>query len=224
MIAGSILAVIGVVVLAAGALVWGVSGERDRAGYFRTHTEPIRSQQFAITSDPFDLGDDARPHSGGWDFGDFVKLQLRAEASDPSTPVFVGVARTSDVDAYLAGVAHDVVVDFDTDPFAVDYRSANGDRQPARPGTQTFWAASSAGSGPQSVDWTPSNGNWTVVVMNADGHKNVAADLDVGVNVKHLGLIISSLLVTGVLITAGGTALIVVSIRRSRRPMVVRTF
>lgn len=164
---GSILATAGVLVLIAGLVVLGVSGRRDRAGYFHTHTEPITSQQFAVTSDPLDLGSDARPGNWGWKVGDFVKLRLRA---------------------------------------------------------QTFWTASSTGTGQQSLEWTPSNGEWTLVVMNADGHKNVATDLDVGVNVEHLGLIIGSLLVTGVLIGAGGVVLIVVPIRRSRRPQVITTF
>jgi hypothetical protein len=221
---GSILASVGVVLLAAGLLLVGLSGHRDRAGYFHTDEGRITSQGYAVTSDAIDLGSDLRPGTWGWDAGDFVELRLRAQATDPNTPLFIGVARTSDVDAYLADVGHDVIDDFDPDPFVIDYRTVRGERPPALPAAQSFWAASTTGTGQQSLEWTPSNGHWTVVVMNADGHRNVEGTMDLGANVKHLGLITGGLLVAGVLIGAGGAVLIVVPVRRSRRPRIVTTF
>ena len=41
-------------------------------------------------------------------------------------PVFVGIGRTTDVNRYLRGIAHDVVADVDLDPFSVDYRTVTG--------------------------------------------------------------------------------------------------
>jgi hypothetical protein len=220
---GSILAVIGLGLFAAGSALGIAARQQDSAGYFHTRSAPFTSTEYAVTSDALDLGADL---PGRWDstLGDFLKFRLRAHAADPSTPVFIGIARSSDVDAYLAGVARDVVVDFDTDPLLVDYEAVTGDRKPARPADQTFWAASSTGTGRQTVEWTPTGSKWTIVVMNGDAHKNVASTMDLGVHVNHLAVITGSLLVVGLLIGAGGVALIAVSIRRSKQSSHITLF
>ena len=154
---GSILALIGVCVLAAGGvLAWAGATQRDRAGYFDTSAERFASNGFAVTTDALDLGHQVQP--AGWGIGDLLTVRLRAEAADANERLFIGVARTSDVEAYLDGVAHDVVVDFETDPFTAEYRTVSGERQPLRPQDQGFWIASSAGSGSQEVTWKPGDG------------------------------------------------------------------
>jgi hypothetical protein len=213
---GSLLSLIGVCVLAAGgALAW-AGTQRDGAGYFNTSSERLASQGFAVTSDVVDLGDEARPADWGSGIGELLKVRLRAEAAGAGEQVFVGVARTSDVDAYLAGVAHDVVVDLQTDPFKAEYRAVSGEKQPQRPEDQGFWVASSAGAGRQELVWTPRDGEWTVVMMNADAHKAVAAKVDVAIEVRHLWAIAAGLLGGGFLLSAGGVVLIV-SAARPRR-------
>ena len=51
-------------------------------------------------------------------------------------PVFVGIARTADVERYLGATAHSVLTDVNLDPFEADYRTHDGGRPPAAPADQ----------------------------------------------------------------------------------------
>jgi hypothetical protein len=216
---GSLLALLALGVLAAGAaLTWGATTQRDDDGYFATDAEQLSSAGYAITSDEIDLGSDVRPRRWGSDIGDLVRVRFRATPVDPDQPVFVGIARSSDVDEYLADVAHDVVRDVDFDPFRVDYRTVTGDRDLAPPDEQDFWTVSSAGTGRQTVEWEPDEGHWTVVVANADAGRGVSADVDVGVRIRHLWLIVAILLGLGALLLAAGVVMIILGARGTGAP------
>ena len=81
----------------------------------------------------------------GADVGDDALGKLRLDVtSRDGKPVFVGVAHTDDVDAYVRGSAHAVVRDFDFRPFGPRY-----DDRPAAPlappATGDFWVASGDG-------------------------------------------------------------------------------
>jgi hypothetical protein len=54
-------------------------------------------------------------------------------------PVFVGIARARDVDAYLSGTSRDVVADVDFSPFRVDYDREPGKGRPTTPASQLPW-------------------------------------------------------------------------------------
>jgi len=122
--------------------------------------------------------------------------RLRISA-DGAGPLFVGIARTADVDSLLAGVARDRVTDVDSDPFRPTYERVAGTAAAAAPTDAKIWAASSSGAGEQSFVWTPAEGNWTIVVMNADGAPGVVADVEAGVKVFHLGWLAAGLLAAG---------------------------
>jgi hypothetical protein len=133
---GSILGVAGLGLVTAGGTVgWAAATQRDSSGYFHTDTQRLTTDGFALTSDVIELGDEARSDVI---VEDLVDVRLRATSSDPATPVFVGIARTSDVDAYLRNVAHDVVTDLDGDRAEVDHRTVDGDATPADPRAQAF--------------------------------------------------------------------------------------
>jgi hypothetical protein len=216
-VVGSILSLVGVGVLAGGGvLTWAAATQRDDAGYFHADAERFSSPAYAVTSDDLDLGTDSGPGDGNLQVGDLLRSRLATTSADPESPVFVGIARTSDVEAYLGGVAHDVVRDVDTDPFVVDYEAVPGDTAPVRPDSQDFWVASSVGTSRQTVVWEPGDGRWTAVLMNADASRSVAADIEVGVEVKHLWLIFGGLLGFGALVGATGVVLIVVGARRAK--------
>jgi hypothetical protein len=70
-------------------------------------------------------------------------MRLRVE-SRTARPVFAGVARTADVERYLAGASHTEVTDIDTDPFEAELPDARGRRHPP-PATQDIWVASTEG-------------------------------------------------------------------------------
>ena len=50
--------------------------------------------------------------------------------------------------------------------------------RPRRPTDQTFWSASSTGTGSATLTWTPQNGSWALVAMQADGSPGVAVTAD----------------------------------------------
>jgi hypothetical protein len=220
-IVGSILGLAGLAALAGGGVAaWAAATQRDADGYFTTGTERFSSSGYAVVSDDIDLGSDERPQASGFEPGDLVRIRVRAEAADGSTPVFVGIARADDVAEYLRDVPHDVVDDVDLDPFRVDYRSVAGSGQPEPPSAQGFWAASTADTGTRTVTWEPERGDWTIVVMNESADRGVAADIAVGVEVRHLWLIVLAILAVGAVLLTAGVLLILFAGRRASQARV----
>ena len=164
------------------SLLWADS-EADRHGYITTDTERFSTGSHALATENLDLDLDG-PESL-IDDGELGKLRVRAESND-GKPVFVGVARTSDVTDYLRGTAHDVVTDVETDPFDADYSAKRGDRTPPPPAQQDFWAASAHGLGERALSWRVDDGDWSVVVMNADGSRGVDVGASAGVRLSWL--------------------------------------
>ena len=76
------------------------------------------------------------------------------------------------------------------------------------------------GSGPQTLHWTPDAGDWSVVVMNADGSAGVAADLSAGAEIAFLEPLGWSLAGGGVLLLVAGVALIAHGARPRPRRLV----
>ena len=112
-------------------------------------------------------------------------MRIKAESND-GKPVFVGVARTSDVNDYLRGTAHDVVTDIDYSPFDVDYSTRGGNRDAGAPGLQSFWTAIAEGDGQQTLNWEVEDGDYSIVVMNADGSAGVDTGVSVGAKLGFL--------------------------------------
>jgi hypothetical protein len=182
---GGVAAIVAIGFIAAGALLlWGDS-EKDDQGYLSTGKDRYAASTYALASDNLDIDLDG----AGWimDRDDLGKVRLEVESS-AGKPVFVGIARTSDVSDYLRGASYTEVTDVDYSPFHASYRDRDrgGDR-PALPADQDFWAASAHGSGTQTVAWDLEDGNWSIVVMNADGSRGVVTDISAGAKVPFLG-------------------------------------
>jgi hypothetical protein len=141
------------------------------------------------------------------------RVRIRAERP-AGQPVFVGIARNEDLDAYLEHVRTAEVTDLD--PPEYDVRPGGAPR--GRPGAETFWVASAEGRGRQAADWDVEGGHWSVVAMNADGSSGVVVDADVGAKVGWLVAAGIGGLAGGLLLSAAGAALILLAARRSRRP------
>ena len=194
------------------ALLW-ADGEGDRHGYLNTDSERFSSGGHALATENLDVELDG-PESL-LDDGALGKLRVRAESND-GKPLFVGIARTGDVDDYLRGSAHAVVTDVDFDPFDADYDAKPGDRKPAAPAGQDFWAASTHGGGEQALTWDVDDGDWSVVVMNEDGSRGVDADVRAGVRLGWLDEAGIVSLTTGVVLLLIAGAVAGLGVRRQR--------
>ena len=214
---GSIVALLGAGLLAAGGtLLWADQTKRDDDGFLTTPTERFESDSFAIVSDDIDLFE--ADTGSDWILSEGVLGDIHIRAEDAGGgETFVGIGPTEDVDAYLGGVEHDEVSDLDFDPFSVRYRSTAGGDPAGPPTEQTFWAASAAGAGEQTAVWEPESGNWTIVVMNADGSRGVAVDLAAGAKASFLLWLAIGLMIAGLLVAAGGVAMIVLGARGAMR-------
>jgi hypothetical protein len=208
---GSIVVLIALAFLAGGAVGLWALGERDSSGYFTTATHELSSSSYAIASESLDVDGDVP----GW-FGDrFATARIEATSTQP---VFIGIARTSDVERYLAGAQYDEITDIDADPFSVTYRRVEGSAQPAPPTEQDFWSVEASGSGTQTITWPLEEGEWSAVAMNADGSREVTVDAQFGGRVSSLVWVAIAFLIVGVLVLIGGATLIYFGARR-RRPV-----
>jgi Domain of unknown function (DUF4389) len=210
---GSIVALLGAGLLAAGGvLLWADRTERDDDGFLTTPTERFERDSYAIVSDNIDFFE--AETGSDWILSENVLGDVRVRAANvEGGEVFVGIGPTSDVESYLAGVEHDEVTDLDFDPFSAEYRRTAGGEPDGPPTEQTFWAASASGVGTQTATWDPESGDWTLVVMNADGSRGVAAELSAGAEANFLLWLAIGLLIAGVLLLGGGAAIIVFGAR-----------
>ncbi len=79
------------------------------------------------------------------------------------------------------------MTDVDDAPFEASYREHGGDGRPAPPADQDFWAASAHGPGTQTVAWDLDDGDWSIVVMNADGSRGIDTNISAGAKIPFLG-------------------------------------
>jgi hypothetical protein len=167
----------------AGVLLW-ADGQKDAQGYIATGTEPFRTSSPALVTDDLDLDLDGAGSLLGRDNYGKVRLQVTPRGDKP---VFVGIAPTRAVQNYLQGTAHSTLTDVDYSPFRAEYRDHGGANRAAPPARQSFWTATATGSGRQTMTWDVEDGNWSVVVMNADGSRGVHAGVSAGAKVPELG-------------------------------------
>jgi hypothetical protein len=217
-VTGALSALIASALLLGGAVAMYGELKKDDDGYLTTHTHRFAAGTRALATENLDvdLGD------ADWlaEAGDFGKVRIKAESRD-GRPLFVGIARTSDVERYLGGVPYTTVHDVETGPFEdfhADYTRHAGHRHPASPEHADIWAASSQGTGRQDVNWKFEEGNWSVVVMNADGSLGVDADVSAGANVPFLNELGWTALGSGSFALVAGIALIVMGLRRPDDP------
>ena len=85
-------------------------------------------------------------------------------------------------------------------------RPTAGGPPSTRPGQEPFWVATASGTGGQELLWAPVAGDWTLVVMNADGSRPVVADLSFGATAPGLSAVWAGLF------GLGGAALVLGSL------------
>jgi hypothetical protein len=212
-VATAALAVFSLGMFALGGLaLWGDS-QKDANGYISSDSDRFATSTRALTTENLDLDLDGLDEIVGRE--SLGKLRLDV-APNADKPVFAGIAPTRDVSNYLRGSEHTVVTDVDYSPFDADYADRPGDRPLAPPAGERFWAASASGAGTQTLTWDVEDGDWSVVVMNADGSPGVDAGVSAGAQLGFLDELGWVGIGTGLLALAGAGGFLYLAVRRPR--------
>jgi hypothetical protein len=181
-------------------------------GYLSTPTTDLTTSRYALVTGSITLdvaGDE-------WLVDDVLgDARLQVTPTDPAVTVFLGVARTGDAARYLAGVGHRRIDDLGSDGGRVEGVDVVGGAPTAAPGAVTIWVAQAQGTGTQTLDWTPSDGDWTVVVMRADGAAGVDVEARAGVTVPGLPWLWGGLLIAGAVLLVAGALLVGLAMHRA---------
>lgn len=204
-IVGTLLAFCGIGLLAGGVAAATVAAQQGRDGFLTTPSGSFSVSSYAITSPDLETG--AQPGSGGIPAG-LATLMLEA-TSARGTGVFIGIAPRTEVERYLASVAHSELTSVNSTPFRTEYREVPGNRRPARPGSQTWWTVAASGPGTQRVVWPVASGDWAVVIMNADATQGVDVQVRAGVRSALFVPATVVLLLSGGLLLVAGVLMVV---------------
>jgi hypothetical protein len=173
-------------------------------GTFTTPTTSATTETHAIVISASFVGEDFRSE----DLGESsVTLDLEGRSGE----VFVGVGDAADVAAYLDGVAHAEATEVSYPGGDLGLRQVGGTDDPAPPADERFWTTSRTGDG--ELTWPLNEGDWSLVVMNADGTAGVDVAGTATARIPVLGTAIAVLLVIGVPLVVGGLVMIVSALR-----------
>lgn len=166
LVAGGLISVLAVVLVAGGGwALWVDRMDRDASGFLSIETATnLRTDTYAIRAKL--QGDGPQ-----WLYGSTLWGTGRVRATSRNgQPIFLGIARTGDVSRYLAGAGYATIDHLDTN----DVTAHAGSAPSTPPSDASVWAASTQGTGRQTLRWKPRDGDWSVVVMNADARAGVA--------------------------------------------------
>ena len=208
LVAGSVLLMVSLGLLAGGGVLAWADEEQHHSGYVTVSTGTYSTQGYSLASDAISL------HGiRGW-LGLFVdKVRIRV-SSAPSRALFAGVAPAGVIERYLAGAAYTKVGARGEQ----DVAARTGAGVPAPPASALPWAERAQGSGNLTLTWPVQDGDWTVVVMNADASPGLTVRADAGISSLALSWLAGELLAGGVLLGVAALALIIVPVRLASRP------
>ena len=211
LVLGSFTVVLAVGLLALGGGALWADGEKDGRGYITSDAERFTASTAALVTDDLDI--DLDGSFVGLDDAGTLRLDVRPAGDEP---MFVGIARSDDVDRYLDGVAHTTLTDVAYDPFEADTRDHAGARSAPKPAKQDIWVASTRGAGPQELTWDVEDGDWSIVAMNADGSPGVQTGVAAGVKLDWLEPLGWSALGSGAALLLAAAGMIVLGLTPPR--------
>ena len=138
-------------------------------------------------------------------------LRLSIRGANPAR-LFVGVGSAVAVGRYLAGVAVDRITEL-TDRAEPGVERAAGTAAAAPPIAQNFWVASTTNG---DLSWRIQNGDYRVVVMNADGTPGVNGRARMQITLPNAVPASLVVLASGLIVTAGGIVLLAMAVTRRR--------
>jgi hypothetical protein len=216
--AGVVLIVLaGILTVGAVALWTAKQALPDEDGFFTTPPARCSVATFAITSEKL------RVHIDGVDeltpsslLGDGrVTVESRGESQ-----VFVGIADSDSVETYLDGVARTTMVPvraFEERRLPV-CETSGGQPPSAAPSWLPIWTTYAQGHGRQVITWPFQEGDWTVVVMNADGSRGLDVTVDAGATFPGVRMLISAFFITAGVFLLFGLSLVIGSTSKPVKP------
>lgn len=180
------------------------SALRDDQGFYATDFVPVAAPNSSavitrsadIRLEPWWFMRHSRP----------VTIQIEASNNLPDRQIFIGIARETDLRAYLEDASYAEITGFSLYPYNIDFSYRTGTAEPPPPTDQDFWIASASGPDTQLLRWDVVTGTYSLVLMNADGSSPIDASVSLGVRIPQvlrntgLGLLIGGI----VLLAAGG--------------------
>ncbi len=212
-VVGAVLVLASLGLLGAGGFgTWLDRVQRDASGFVPLGTQTYSSSGYAVSTDSLHV----YGVSTGWGavssmIGD---VRISAESTGPGRTTFVGLAPSGLASGYLHGVAYSTVSRIGSGPtLYVEHLGT----APAVPTTVDIWTASASGPGTQTLVWSPSDGDWTIVALNPDASRGVAVSAQVSAELPALGWVAAGLLVLGLLFLAVGVTMVTVASVRAGR-------
>jgi hypothetical protein len=211
-----IAAIVGVLMLitSAGLVTAGVFtlAVTDADGWIEVGPVRITSDATALVGDDIDVDLGNAVDDRTWvGFGE-VPTRIDIAARNGKT-VFVGIAPAHDVDRYLDGTPYDRVDIFQDEDATLS--RIHGTGMLAEPTSQGFWVASSTSG---TLEWDATDGEWAIVVLNADGSPGVDVAVTGAARIPFVRGIAAVLIVLGVFGLGGGATLTYFGVRRSPTP------
>jgi hypothetical protein len=207
-VAGSVAVLVSLGLLTGGlALVVADTAMRE-GGLVTVVDRTVRSPGYAVVAPSAVI--DTRDGGTDWAARVIGDVRIRVTPQAAGRAVFVGIAPAADVDRYLGGVAR-------TEPSSrsTGDRDLAGGAPAVEPSGLDIWAAKAQGTGTVDLQWRPTSGEWSVVVMNADASAGVVASVVAGAELPWLGTAGAVLIVVGVVLLVAGAVLVVVMVRRA---------
>jgi len=204
------LIIVGIVLLLGGfgamALGGGLAGVVGWDNTLHTGYHQIGTPTSALTTEAARVSNaDNTPGSG---LG-AASITVTARSSEP---IFIGIGPADEVNRYLGDSSYEEVTDFNFSPWRVSAAPHEGFGSPDPPTERAFWTASATGLTP-SLEWKVTEGDYRLVLMNADASPGVAAEARFGLQVNGLFGIGIAILIVGAVVGLGGLVLLIWGIR-----------
>ena len=212
---GCLVAIVGLGLAGAGGVLALAGATQRDGGFVMTPTAAVDSDTYAVTSEGGVINTQIETGGGSaWmPSMSLGEVQIRAQTHD-GRPLFVGIAATSDVESYLGDVSRATVSEFRAGHVVL--QSAAGGARVDRPAKEKFWVAQETGR-EATLAWDLKDGDWTVVLMRADGNQGISADISTGVELAVVHTVMAVLFLLAGLTLLAGALLIGVPVWRASR-------
>lgn len=141
--------------------------------------------------------------------GGTVKIDIEGDGN-----FLLAAGRPDDVDAWVGTTAHNTITGTSEDGKSLQVEHADGDATAPNPAGSDLWVSTENASGELEYSWTPpADGDWTLLLAS-DGTKPAPAKISMTFPNDTSTPWAVPLMILGVLLIAGGTALALLSLRR----------